>query len=174
MITGQSCWTLVRAFLKVELFLLHVAACCPLRIHQLELTYDCTAFLFLNKKKMTCLLYSTATGFEFEYEGRFSKTNKREAIHRRTHFCSAASWMHYRTIQSVKLNGPLQCAFESTLCASLTRLHPAQRLFLHHIISVIIYHSKVICSQPSLCWAICMTNWMPSMLISRYFTPRLD
>ena len=159
--------------LKVELLLLHVAACCPRRFHQLELTYDCTAF-FVKKKKW--LAYCTALPLDLNLnmkDGSAKRTRGKQftgalTFVRPRHECitgqfSASSLMDRFSVRS---NQP--CALLSLGCT------PAQRLFLHHIISVIIHHSKLICSQPSLCWAICMTNWMPSMLISRYFTPRLD
>lgn len=46
--------------------------------------------------------------------------------------------------------------------------------FLPHILSVIIRHSGLMCSQPSLCWAICMTNRAARRLISGHFIAKLD
>ena len=130
--------------------------------------------LFCKKKKW--LAYCTALPLDLNLnmkDGSAKRTRGKQftgalTFVRPRHECitgqfSASSLMDRFSVRS---NQP--CALLSLGCT------PAQRLFLHHIISVIIYHSKLICSQPSLCWAICMTNWMPSMLISRYFTPRLD
>lgn len=72
-------------------------------------------------------------------------------------------------IRSVELNGRsfqlwVQISLHNLSLSCLTPPLPSciccffSLLFLQHILSVIIHHSGVMCSQPSLCWAICMTN----------------
>lgn len=127
--------------------------------------------LIMTAFKISSLLVSAAMGWNMN-DNAAKRTRGKPFTGALTLLCHAMNVLTDNSEHRAKWTIPL--CVQINLARFLTQLHPGQHLFLHHIISVIIYHSRVICSQPSLCRAICMIYWMPRLLISLHFTARLD
>ncbi len=92
-------WSQLKVFLKLKLVLIHLAV---------------SVVIFINRV-LPCKTVSWCMSHRhrMEYKGRYNNTDTTEAIL----FSSAPSWVHYRAIQGIMLNGPFLFVFKSTLYA---------------------------------------------------------